>query len=185
MSSPRTAAIAAAASWFDSGAMLAELKRRVAFRTESQDPARAAVLASYLNEEIGPSVARCGFEWTIWPNPVPGAPPLLFAERREDDALPTVLIYGHGDVVAGYDEQWTGGRSPWDLSVADGRWYGRGTADNKGQHTINLAALAQILAVAAGSASTPNCCSKWAKRSGRRACARPASGAPNGCPPMC
>jgi acetylornithine deacetylase/succinyl-diaminopimelate desuccinylase-like protein len=146
MSSPRTAAIAAAASWFDSGAMLAELKRRVAFRTESQDPARAATLASYLNEEIGPSVARCGFEWAIWPNPVAGAPPLLFAERSEDDALPTVLIYGHGDVVAGYDEQWAGGRSPWDLAVADGRWYGRGTADNKGQHTINLAAIAQILA---------------------------------------
>ncbi|HEV7412354.1 MAG TPA: M20 peptidase family dipeptidase, partial [Casimicrobiaceae bacterium] len=76
MSTPRTAAIAAAASWFDSGALLAELKRRVAFRTESQDPARAAALASYLNEDIGPSVSRCGFEWAIWPNPVPGAPPL-------------------------------------------------------------------------------------------------------------
>jgi len=126
--------------------MLAELKRRIAFRTESQDPARAAALASYLNDDIGPSVARCGFDWAMWPNPVPGAPPLLFAERREGDALPTVLIYGHGDVVAGYDEQWSDARSPWDLSVADGRWYGRGTADNKGQHTINLAALAQVLA---------------------------------------
>ena len=26
------------------------------------------------------------------------------------------------------------------------RWYGRGTADNKGQHTINLAALGRVLA---------------------------------------
>jgi hypothetical protein len=26
------------------------------------------------------------------------------------------------------------------------RWYGRGTADNKGQHSINIAALAQVLA---------------------------------------
>jgi len=146
MSSPRAAAIAAATTWFDSGAMLAELKRRVAFRTESQNAASAAALAGYLNEDIGPSVARCGFDWSIWPNPVAGAPPLLFAERREDDAFPTVLIYGHGDVVAGYDEQWANGRSPWELSVADGRWYGRGTADNKGQHTINLAALAQVLA---------------------------------------
>ena len=33
------------------------------------------------------------------------------------------------------------GRSP---SEGD-RWYGRGTADNKGQHTINLAALARVL----------------------------------------
>ena len=113
MSSSRSAAIAAATVWFDAGALLAELRRRVAFRTESQDPTRAATLASYLNEDIGPSVERCGFEWSTWPNPVPGAPPLLFAERIEDAALPTVLIYGHGDVVAGYDEQWDDGRSPW------------------------------------------------------------------------
>jgi acetylornithine deacetylase/succinyl-diaminopimelate desuccinylase-like protein len=56
-----------------------------------------------------------------------------------------VLIYGHGDVVAGYDEQWSDGRSPWTVSAVDGRWYGRGTADNKGQHTINLAALGRVL----------------------------------------
>jgi acetylornithine deacetylase/succinyl-diaminopimelate desuccinylase-like protein len=28
----------------------------------------------------------------------------------------------------------------------DGRWFGRGTADNKGQHSINLAALDRVLA---------------------------------------
>ncbi len=32
------------------------------------------------------------------------------------------------------------------MSETGGRWYGRGTADNKGQHTINLAALGQVLA---------------------------------------
>jgi acetylornithine deacetylase/succinyl-diaminopimelate desuccinylase-like protein len=146
MSSPRDAAIAFATAWFDAGSLLEQLRRRVAFRTESQDPSRSATLASYLEEEIGPSVERSGFDWSVWPNPVSGAPPLLFAERCEDAALPTVLIYGHGDVVAGYDEQWAVGRSPWELSVADGKWYGRGTADNKGQHTINLAALGQIIA---------------------------------------
>ncbi len=142
----RAAAIAAATAWFDQGSLCAELRRRVAFRTESQDPARAATLASYLTDDIGPSVGRCGFEWSTWPNPVAGAPPMLFAQRREDPALPTVLIYGHGDVVAGHDQQWDDGRSPWELAVVDGRWYGRGTADNKGQHTINLAALARVLA---------------------------------------
>ena len=57
-----------------------------------------------------------------------------------------MLIYGHGDVVAGHDSQWTGNRSPWEIAVDGDRWYGRGTADNKGQHTINLAALGQVLA---------------------------------------
>ena len=71
---------------------------------------------------------------------------MLFAERIEDPALPTVLIYGHGDVVAGYDSQWKDGRSPWQVTADGDRWYGRGTADNKGQHTINIAALGQVLA---------------------------------------
>jgi acetylornithine deacetylase/succinyl-diaminopimelate desuccinylase-like protein len=142
----RTAALAAAAAWFDAGELLADLRRRVAYRTESQDSSSGEVLARYLNEEIRPSVERLGFRASILPNPVAGAPPMLFAERLEDPALPTVLIYGHGDVVAGYDEQWRQGLSPWTVSVVDGRWYGRGTADNKGQHTINLAALQCLLA---------------------------------------
>jgi acetylornithine deacetylase/succinyl-diaminopimelate desuccinylase-like protein len=145
MSSPRAAAIAAAATWFDAGSLLADLRRRVALRTESQLHERADVLAHYLTGEIGPSVERLGFRWTVWENPVSGAPPMLFAERIEDASLPTVLIYGHGDVVAGYDDQWREGRSPWELCAGDGRWYGRGTADNKGQHTINLAALGRVL----------------------------------------
>lgn len=145
MPSSRAGAIAAATAWFDAGSLLGELRRRVAFRTESQDAARAEALTGYLTEEIGPCVERCGFEWSIWPNPVAGAPPLLFAERHEDAARPTVLVYGHGDVVAGYDAQWADGRSPWEIGVADGKWYGRGTADNKGQHTINLAALARVI----------------------------------------
>jgi acetylornithine deacetylase/succinyl-diaminopimelate desuccinylase-like protein len=146
VSESRDAAIAAAAAWFDAGALLADLRRRVGIRTESQNPERAAELLCYLTEEIGPAVERLGFRRTLWDNPVAGAPPMLFAERSEDPALPTVLIYGHGDVVAGHDSQWTGGRSPWDVTEADDRWYGRGTADNKGQHTINIAALGQVLA---------------------------------------
>jgi acetylornithine deacetylase/succinyl-diaminopimelate desuccinylase-like protein len=145
MLSPRASALAAAAAWFDAGALLAELRRRVAYRTESQIHERADTLARYLTEELGPSIESLGFRVAIWPNPLPGAPPMLFAERLENPALPTVLTYGHGDVVAGYDNQWSAGRSPWEVAAVDGRWYGRGTADNKGQHTINLAALGRVL----------------------------------------
>ena len=147
MSSQRSAAIAEAAAWFDRGELLADLRRRIAFRTESQLSERADALLSYLRDEIAPSVERLGFRVSIRANPVDGAPAMLVAERLEDSALPTVLIYGHGDVVAGYDQQWSDGRSPWDVTVAEGRWYGRGTADNKGQHSINLAALQRVIAV--------------------------------------
>jgi acetylornithine deacetylase/succinyl-diaminopimelate desuccinylase-like protein len=43
-----------------------------------------------------------------------------------------------------------GGPQPWTISVEGNRWQGRGTADNKGQHTINLAALEQVLSARGG-----------------------------------
>jgi acetylornithine deacetylase/succinyl-diaminopimelate desuccinylase-like protein len=59
-------------------------------------------------------------------------------------------MYGHGDVVRGQDKSWTRGAGPWTLQAEGERLYGRGTADNKGQHGINIAALAQVLAVRGG-----------------------------------
>jgi len=75
-------------------------------------------------------------------NPVGGAPPALLAERHEGDDLPTVLSYGHGDVIVGQDDKWTRGDGPWRLAREGDRLYGRGTADNKAQHTINMLAFA-------------------------------------------
>ena len=71
--------------------------------------------------------------------------PFLLAERREDPARPTILGYGHGDVVRGMEDAWAEGISPWRLTEIDGRFYGRGAADNKGQHLMNLSALRAVL----------------------------------------
>ncbi|MGE5170985.1 MAG: M20 family metallopeptidase [Rudaea sp.] len=140
----RSDAIRAALDWFDAGHFEADLARRVAHRTESQRRDAAGDLLAYLEREAGPSTAALGFAWRLLDNPA-GGTPFLFAERLEDPRRPTVLTYGHGDVVLGYDEQWSAGRSPWDVVIDGERWYGRGTADNKGQHSINLAALARVL----------------------------------------
>jgi len=138
--------LAAAQRWFDAGHLLSDLRRRVAHRTESQCNGALPDLRRYLTDEIGPSLAALGFAVRIVDNPVAGAGPFLLAERHEGDALPTVLMYGHGDVVPGHDAQWRAGLSPWTLTVDGDRWYGRGTADNKGQHSVNIAALGQVLA---------------------------------------
>jgi acetylornithine deacetylase/succinyl-diaminopimelate desuccinylase-like protein len=142
----RQDAIAAAQRWFDDGHLQEALRRRVAHRTESQRDDALPDLRRYLTEEIGPSLGAIGFTFRIVENSVAGAGPFLIATRHEDEALPTILMYGHGDVVLGYDSQWRTGLSPWALTVDGDRWYGRGTADNKGQHTINVAALGQVLA---------------------------------------
>jgi acetylornithine deacetylase/succinyl-diaminopimelate desuccinylase-like protein len=63
----------------------------------------------------------------------------------EDPSLPTILGYGHGDVIRGLDDAWREGLSPWTLTEVGDRWYGRGVVDNKGQHLINLAALRAVL----------------------------------------
>ena len=135
------AAVALAEAEFDSGRFFAQLAQRVACRTESQNPERSADLHHYLQAHIAPALQAQGFDCVLHDNPVAGAPPLLTAQRLEDPALPTVLFYGHGDVVRGHEGQWAEGRDPWTLTDAGARWYGRGAADNKAQHSINLAAL--------------------------------------------
>jgi len=145
MLSTRAQALAAAGARFDDGRVLADLRRRVAYHSESGDPARLPILVAYLTEEIGPTLARLGFTWTLIDNPVVGNAPFLLASRHERDDLPTALTYAHGDVVNGDDAAWRAGLSPWTVSVEDGCWYGRGTADNKGQHSLVLAALDSVL----------------------------------------
>ncbi|MDN3545193.1 M20 family metallopeptidase [Kinneretia asaccharophila] len=134
----------------DLAALQRTLERRIALPTESQNRERAPELRRYLEAELAPELRAMGFACELWDNPVPGAPPLLFAERLEDPALPTVLSYGHGDVVLGDESKWTKAASPWTLERHEGRWYGRGVADNKGQHSLNLQALAQVLAARGG-----------------------------------
>jgi acetylornithine deacetylase/succinyl-diaminopimelate desuccinylase-like protein len=142
----RDTVLAAAAAHLDSGAFEAELARRVAIRSASQDADSGPALQAYLADELVPTLTALGFESTIRANPVPGSGPFLIARRIEDPARPTVLMYGHGDVIRGQDGSWTRGAGPWTLARDGDRLYGRGTADNKGQHSINLAALAQVLA---------------------------------------
>ncbi len=140
----RAQAIAQAEQCFDSGAFRALLARRLAQPTESQNPARAPELAAYLEAEIRPAFEALGFTCRTLTHPKALAP-FLYAERIEDPALPTVLGYGHGDVIRGLEKEWKEGLSPWALTEAEGRWYGRGIADNKGQHSINMEALRLVL----------------------------------------
>ncbi|WP_322075623.1 M20 family metallopeptidase [Burkholderia cenocepacia] len=141
----RAAAIAAALAHYDSGTFFADLDRRVAYRTESQESSQSAQLHAYLTDEIAPTLHRLGFATRIVQNPSGIDAPVLLASRIEGDDLPTVVTYGHGDVVRGYDDQWNEGLEPWKIKVEGDRWYGRGIADNKGQHSVNLAALEAVI----------------------------------------
>ena len=142
----KAAALESVGGYFDDGSFAADLARRVAIPTESQNPERAAALRTYLDGELRPWLEALGFVCTVLANPKKGAGPFLFAERIESPDRPTVLSYGHGDVVLGMEGKWREGLSPWTLTREARRLYGRGTADNKGQHSINIAALASVIA---------------------------------------
>jgi acetylornithine deacetylase/succinyl-diaminopimelate desuccinylase-like protein len=141
----RNTAVEFAERYFDEGRFLDDLARRVAWRTQSQQAESAAVLRAYLSDEMEAALGKLGFVSALYDNPVANGAPFLIARRMENPAWPTVLIYGHGDVVRGQDEQWTQGAGPWQVAIEEDRWYGRGSADNKGQHTINLGALAAVI----------------------------------------
>ncbi|WP_374298358.1 M20/M25/M40 family metallo-hydrolase [Paracoccus sp. (in: a-proteobacteria)] len=142
----RDGAIAAALDILDSGRFKADLARRVALPTVSREDAHKPDLQRYIDDELVPVFDRLGFAMQAFRrDAAPGA--FLLATRIEDPALPTVLMYGHGDVVTGIPEKWSPGLSPFQMTERDGRWYGRGTADNKGQHSVNLAAIEAVLAV--------------------------------------
>jgi len=133
---------------------LAELDRRVAYPTESQNPERGDTLRAYLEDELTPAFARLDFATRLIESPT-GRNPYLLAEYRESATAPTVLMYGHGDVVDGMAGEWRDNLDPWKTTISGNRLYGRGTADNKGQHSINMAALHPVRE-AESSASTPN-----------------------------
>ncbi|MDR1593712.1 MAG: dipeptidase [Prevotellaceae bacterium] len=65
--------------------------------------------------------------------------PIVYGEKIIDSALPTVLVYGHYDVMpVDPVEQWLS--SPFEPEVRDGKIYARGADDDKGQSFIHAKA---------------------------------------------
>src|SRR5579863_4865373 len=146
----REGAVARALTYFDSNGFRDRLAELVAIPSTSQDPGHEADVQRYLDGAIRPWLERLGFTVSIHANPHAGFGPILTAERIEDPSRPTVLTYGHGDTVRGLEDQWRPGLDPWALTEEGDRWYGRGSADNKGQHALNLSALEAVLAERSG-----------------------------------
>lgn len=78
----------------------------------------------------------------------------VFAHRPASAGRPTVLLYSHYDVQpAGDPAEWT--TSPWQLTERDGRWYGRGAADCKGNLVVHLTALRALAALGGAATAAP------------------------------
>lgn len=71
---------------------------------------------------------------------LPDTAPVITGELPAPDGAPTVLLYGHYDVVpAGDESKW--GSSPFEATEREGAIYGRGTADSKSNILVHVGAL--------------------------------------------
>ncbi len=72
--------------------------------------------------------------------------PVVWARKTIADDLPTVLFYGHYDVMpADPLDEWTS--PPFEPEIRDGKVFGRGTADDKGQVLMHINAVDAYLKV--------------------------------------
>jgi acetylornithine deacetylase/succinyl-diaminopimelate desuccinylase-like protein len=82
-------------------------------------------------------------------SPTPDGSSAVHGHTPGPAGTPTVLLYSHYDVQPPLGaEAWT---SPiWELTERDGRWYGRGAADCKGNIVMHLTALRALNEIAGG-----------------------------------
>ena len=146
MTGTRDGAIVRARMGFDDGSFIERLRALVAIPTESHPPRRKHELERYCRDVCGPMIEGLGFATQVFGNPDPIHGPVLIGTRIEDAALPTVLIYGHGDVVRAMPERWRPDLDPWAVTIEGDRIYGRGVVDNKGQHLLAFEALRAVQA---------------------------------------
>jgi acetylornithine deacetylase/succinyl-diaminopimelate desuccinylase-like protein len=112
-------------------ARLIDYVRRPSISAHGQGIAEVAEHARGLLEGAGLSGARV--------IPTAGAP-FVYGQRLDAPGKPTVLIYGHYDVQPPDPlELWTS--PPFEPTVRDGKLYGRGVGDNKGQHLAHILAI--------------------------------------------
>ena len=141
----RENAVLRAEDFFNSGRFFDLLSNLVAENTGSREDTRKPQMLAYLEDKMRPWLEKMDFTCRLVENPEEPCAPFLIARRIENQDFKTILIYGHGDTVPAMDGQWKDGLNPLVLTPETGKWYGRGSADNKGQHAINFAALECVL----------------------------------------
>jgi cysteinylglycine-S-conjugate dipeptidase len=122
------------------GQVRPELAELVAIRSVADPrqfpPEECARAARWVRDAF----AAVGFSDAWLAEMADGSQAVLGSRRCPDPDAPTVLLYAHYDVQPPLSEaEWR--TPPFELTEVDGRWYGRGTADCKGNILAHLTAL--------------------------------------------
>ncbi|MET0480903.1 MAG: dipeptidase [Mycetocola sp.] len=122
------------------GAVQPELAELVAIRSVADPrqfpPEECTKAAEWVRDRF----AQLGFTDARLEVTPDGSQAVVGSRRSSDPSAVTVLLYAHYDVQPPLDEAaWR--TPPFQLSEVDGRWYGRGAADCKGNIIMHLLAL--------------------------------------------
>ncbi len=110
----------------------------------SSEPARAGDVRRSA-EHLAAELRRAGAErCEVWPT---AGHPAVFAEWRGAPGKPTLLVYGHHDVQP-VDPLGEWLSPPFEPALRDGRLWGRGVVDDKGQVYIHAKAIESFMATA-------------------------------------
>jgi acetylornithine deacetylase/succinyl-diaminopimelate desuccinylase-like protein len=118
---------------------LETLRQLVRFPSVSADSAFAPGMrdvTAFLAERL----RHTGFEVELIPT---AGHPMLIGERKQSPGAPTILLYAHYDVQPA-DPLALWKQDPFELTLSNGRAYGRGAADNKGPIAVMLAAISTL-----------------------------------------
>src|SRR4051812_23294192 len=120
--------------------MLDELREWVRIPSIAAQPEEAVDMQRSAHWLAG-RLRELGLETRLLPT---GDSAAVYGELLVDDSLPTVLVYSHHDVRHAKPEEWVE-TAPFEPVLRDGRLYGRGASDAKGQVIAHLWGLAAHL----------------------------------------
>lgn len=125
-----------------------DLAELVAFRSVADPKQYPAEECEKAAEWVINAFTEAGLQ-DVTASPTPDGSRAVHGHVRGPEGSPTVLLYSHYDVQPPLGEDdW---RTPvWELTERDGRWYGRGSADCKGNIVMHLTALRALNEVAGG-----------------------------------
>jgi acetylornithine deacetylase/succinyl-diaminopimelate desuccinylase-like protein len=123
--------------WLKTVDYISELKEYISYPSRGRNKDEVAISANFSLKLL----ENCGLKSRLFKTI---GNPIVYGESLTSEKNPTILIYGHHDVQPEGDHSlWN--TPPFEATLIGDKLYGRGTADNKGQHYAHMLAIRYLV----------------------------------------